>query len=88
MFKLAIVLFYSLLVSSIYESNSESPDHCSEYCLNVLKPLLENMADNQRRWNEWDSIRLNETQTRLESVENQLKGLKEKLALLESNDSV
>ncbi|XP_016956441.1 accessory gland protein Acp29AB-like [Drosophila biarmipes] len=84
MFKLAILL-YVIITGNRYSSLADHapsmcllqdpPNQCGEFCLTALKPLIDHIANHQELWNSRDAFKLNETQTNLARIKEQLEAV-------------
>ncbi|XP_017060316.2 accessory gland protein Acp29AB-like [Drosophila ficusphila] len=49
----------------------DPPNQCGQFCLSALKPLIDHIAKHQNEWNNCDNEKRNETQAKLQRIEDQ-----------------
>ncbi|XP_017060393.1 accessory gland protein Acp29AB-like [Drosophila ficusphila] len=49
----------------------DPPNQCGEFCLSALMPLIDHIAKHQNEWNNCDNEKRNETQAKLQRIEDQ-----------------
>ncbi|KAH8383491.1 hypothetical protein KR009_008914 [Drosophila setifemur] len=62
----------------------DPPAQCGKFCLTALKPIMDHIADHQQQWNLIDALKLNETQAKLEKIQNQLVVLQETISKMDA----
>ncbi|XP_017071967.1 uncharacterized protein LOC108108426 [Drosophila eugracilis] len=63
----------------------DPPNQCGEFCLTALKPMLDHIAFHQKEWSTCDQQKLNETQDRINRIEDQQKVLLDNLSKLDKS---
>ncbi|XP_017060395.1 accessory gland protein Acp29AB-like [Drosophila ficusphila] len=49
----------------------DPPNQCGQFCLSTLMPLIDHIAKHQNEWNNCDNEKRNETQAKLQRIEDQ-----------------
>ncbi|XP_017072249.1 accessory gland protein Acp29AB-like [Drosophila eugracilis] len=63
----------------------DPPNQCGEFCLTALKPMLDHIAFHQKEWSTCDQQKLNETQEKINRIEEQQKVLLDNLSKLDKS---